>query len=152
MDTNFLTYSEDLYTRLNSTLWKVRGGLWFNLWGSYFVPGTKIDQWNYWGGGGGGLLCQELLAMYKSRNAPFICPFILRNRNLRNSRNVFSQHLQASFIQAPPPSFLHSVGFVYIFIWIFLTSPRIYSAFSLQNGRVTTTLSQRALTKRIAPC
>ena len=50
MDTNLLTYSEDLYTRLNSTLWKVRGGLWFNLWGSYFVPGTKIDQWNYWGG------------------------------------------------------------------------------------------------------
>ena len=33
MDTNLLTYSEDLYTRLNSTLWKVRGGLWFNLWG-----------------------------------------------------------------------------------------------------------------------
>ena len=52
--------------------------------------------------GGGGLFCQELLAMYKSRNAPFICPFILRNRNLRNSRNVFSQHLQASFIQPPP--------------------------------------------------
>ena len=115
MDTNLLTYSEDLYTRLNSTLWKVRGMLWFNLWGSYFVPGTKIDQWNYWGGGGG-LFCQELLAMYKSRNAPFICPFILRNRNLRNSRNVFSQHLQASFIHPPPFFFAFSWFCVHFYL------------------------------------
>ena len=119
MDTNLLTYSEDLYTRLNPTLWKVRGGLWFNLWGSYFVPGTKIDQWNYWGGG---LLCQELLAMYKSRNAPFICPFVLRNRNLWNSRNVFSQHLQASFIQPPLLFCIQLVlcTFLFGFSWLLL--------------------------------
>ena len=98
------------------------------------------------------LLCQELLATYKSRNAPFICPFILRNRNMPNSRNFFSKHhifsRQVSFHSL---LFLHSAVFVHIFIWIFLTFLRIYSAFSLQNARVNTTLSQHVLILRHNP-
>ena len=120
MDTNLLTYSEDLYTRLNSTLWKVRGGLWFNLWGSYFVPGTKIDQWNYWGGGG--VVCFVRSSWLCIKAETFICPFVLRNRNLRNSRNVFSQHLQASFIQPPLLFYIQLVlcTFLFGFSWLLL--------------------------------
>ena len=148
MDTNLLTYSEDLYTRLNSTLWKVRGGLWFNLWGSYFVPGTKIDQWNYWGG-----FC-FVRSSWLCIKAETLRLFVLLSYAIETCgiQETFLANIFRQVSFNPPPSFLHSVGFVYIFIWIFLTSPRIYSAFSLQNGRVNTTLSQRALTKRIAPC
>ena len=140
MDTNLLTYSEDLYTRLNSTLWKVRGGLWFNLWG---LTNEII-------GGGGCFVRSSWLCIKAETLRLFVLlSYAIETCGIQETflANIFRQ---VSF--NPPPSFLHSVGFVYIFIWIFLTSPRIYSAFSLQNGRVNTTLSQRALTKRIAPC
>ena len=141
MDTNLLTYSEDLYTRLNSTLWKVRGGLWFNPWG---LTNEII------GGGGGCFVRSSWLCIKAETLRLFVLlSYAIETCGIQETflANIFRQ---VSF--NPPPSFLHSVGFVYIFIWIFLTSPRIYSAFSLQNGRVNTTLSQRALTKRIAPC